>query len=142
MAIPCLPLLINAIVSISPFVFSYTYNLSLYLTLALIIPVLIILYISTKNVKRDFIISLFCFFSALLTTNINSSHITIHNSKASSYIQIQGIVENVHYHDEILKWDANKGARVSLKLNKIYKNSKWLDCSGRIQIFDEDNILK
>ena len=141
-AIPCLPLLINAIASISPFVFSYTYNLSIYLTLMLMIPVLATLYISTKSIKRDLTVSLVCFFSALLATSIHSSHITLHNSKPRSYIKVQGVVENVHYHDEILHWDAPKVAKVSLKLDKIYKDSKWQDCSGRIQVYDDDNLLK
>lgn len=105
-------------------------------------PVLLILYISTKNIKRDLALTLVFTFSALLATHINSSHITIHNSKSRSYIKVQGLVENVHYHDEVLHWDPSQGARVSLKLNKIYKNSKWHDCTGRIQIFDEENKLK
>ena len=141
-AIPCLPLLLNAILSAAPFILSYTYNLSTYVTLFLVIPVLALIYFSTNNFLRDLSITLICLGTALLATSIPSSHITIHKPKSRSYIKIQGLVENVHYNDQSLTWDSTENAKVSLKLQKIYKDSKWQDCSGIIQVIDEENTLK
>ena len=141
-AIPCLPLLLIIILSALPIIFSYTYHISLYVTLPFIIPVLFLIYFSTKNPKRDLIISCISISSALLTTYLPNSHISIHEKGTKSYIKVKGTVKNVHYYNESLTWDAVESAKVSLKLQKIYKDGKWYDCSGVIQLYDRDSVLQ
>lgn len=141
-AVPCLPLMVCACLSAAPFLLSYTFQFSIYLTTASVIPVLFILLKSLKNYKRDVTIVTIAAVSALVATHIHKSHISIHEPVQRSYITVKGIVENVHYHDEVLNWEAQENSKVTLKLLEIFKDGIWLKCSGKIHLQEEENTLQ
>jgi len=125
-----------------PFLLSYTFQYSIYLTLIAVIPVLLILLKSLKNYKRDVTITALSMLSALVATHIHKSHLSIHEPAQRSYISVKGVVKNVHYHDNSLNWEAQTNSKVTLEVQKVFKDGKWQNCSGLIHLRDDESQLQ
>ena len=134
--------MVIACLAATPFLLSYTFQFSIYLTITLIIPVLIIIIKTLKNYKRDVSIVIVSTISTLVATHVHKTHISLHEPAARSYISVKGIVENVHYYDESLNWEAQSSAKVTLQIKEIFKNGQWQKCSGKIHINDEESLLQ
>ena len=140
-SVPCLPVLITVLCSISAFVLHFIFSVPIYLTLAVIIPVLSTKLYFQKSKLAELLLIAISTLMAYASTLAPSDYFEIHLQRDNSYSFFKGTVTNVHGFDEDLPWESTQStSQISLEALKV--NGKWVECSGTILVRRDEHQLQ